>query len=65
MGYIALPVAKFDWVTSDQLEQGYMIISKVEHPIARMAFPTTTKRWSLPTKLLVSLQEDRLLSKDA
>ncbi|HTE34541.1 MAG TPA: VOC family protein, partial [Chryseolinea sp.] len=33
-----LPVSGFDRVISDLREQGYALISEVDHPIARMAF---------------------------
>lgn len=33
-----LPVSDFERVTDDLCEQGYAIISEVDHPIARMAF---------------------------
>lgn len=46
-----LPVSDFTRVTSELSKQGYKIISKVDHPIARMAFFVPTKRWGLSPKL--------------
>lgn len=47
-----LPVRDFDRVTGMLREQGYMIISEVDHPIARMAFFDTYQTLSVATKIM-------------
>jgi len=47
-----LPVSNFDRVTSDLREQGYAIISAVDHPIARMAFFDTYKTLGVATEIM-------------
>jgi len=39
-----------DRVTSDLREQGYVIISEVDHPIARMAFFDTYQTLGVATR---------------
>ena len=47
-----LPVSDFDRVTSDLREQGYTIISEVDHPIARMAFFDTYQTLGVATEIM-------------
>lgn len=47
-----LPVANFERVTSDLREQGYAIISEVNHPIARMTFFDTYQTIGLATEIM-------------
>lgn len=47
-----LPVSGFDRVISDLREQGYAIISEVEHPIARMAFFDTYQTLGVATEIM-------------
>jgi methylmalonyl-CoA/ethylmalonyl-CoA epimerase len=47
-----LPVAGFDQVTSELREQGYAIISEVDHPIARMAFFDTYQTLGVATEIM-------------
>ncbi len=47
-----LPVSDFDRVTNDLLEQGYVIISEVDHPIARMAFFDTYQTLGVVTEIM-------------
>lgn len=47
-----LPVSDFDRVTSDLCEQGYAIISEVDHPIARMAFFDTYQTLGVATEIM-------------
>jgi methylmalonyl-CoA/ethylmalonyl-CoA epimerase len=47
-----LPVSDFNRVTSDLREQGYAIISEVDHPIARMAFFDTYKTLGVATEIM-------------
>ena len=47
-----LPVSDFDRVTSDLREQGYAIISEVDHPIARMAFFDTYQTLGVATEIM-------------
>lgn len=47
-----LPVNDFDRVTNDLREQGYTIISKVDHPIARMAFFDTYQTLGVATEIM-------------
>jgi methylmalonyl-CoA/ethylmalonyl-CoA epimerase len=47
-----LPVNDFDRVTSDLQEQGYAVISEVDHPIARMAFFDTYQTLGVATEIM-------------
>ena len=47
-----LPISGFDRVTSDLREQGYVIISEVDHPIARMAFFDTYQTLGVATEIM-------------
>ena len=47
-----LPVSNFDRVTSDLRDQGYAIISEVNHPIARMAFFDTYQTLGVATEIM-------------
>ena len=47
-----LPVSDFDRVTGDLREQGYAVISEVDHPIARMAFFDTYKTLGVATEIM-------------
>ena len=47
-----LPVSDFDRVTSDLREQGYAVISEVDHPIARMAFFDTYQTLGVATEIM-------------
>ncbi len=47
-----LPVSDFDRVTGDLRQQGYRIISEVNHPIARMAFFDTYKTLGVVTEIM-------------
>jgi len=47
-----LPVSGFDRVTSDLREQGYAVISEVDHPIARMAFFDTYQTLGVATEIM-------------
>lgn len=47
-----LPVSDFDKVTVDLREQGYAVISKVDHPIARMAFFDTYQTLGVATEIM-------------
>lgn len=47
-----LPVSDFDRVTGDLREQGYVIISEVDHPIARMAFFDTYQTLGVVTEIM-------------
>jgi methylmalonyl-CoA/ethylmalonyl-CoA epimerase len=47
-----LPVSDFDRVTSDLRDQGYAIISEVDHPIARMAFFDTYRTLGVATEIM-------------
>lgn len=47
-----LPVSGFDRVTSDLREQGHVIISEVDHPIARMAFFDTYQTLGVATEIM-------------
>jgi methylmalonyl-CoA/ethylmalonyl-CoA epimerase len=47
-----LPVSDFNRVTSDLREQGYAIISEVNHPIARMAFFDTYQTLGVATEIM-------------
>jgi hypothetical protein len=47
-----LPVSDFDRVTSDLREQGFAMISEVDHPIARMAFFDTYQTLGVATEIM-------------
>ena len=47
-----LPVGEFNRVTSDLRDQGYAIISEVDHPIARMAFFDTYQTLGVATEIM-------------
>ena len=47
-----LPVKDLDQVTSDLREQGYAIISEVDHPIARMVFFDTYQTLGVTTEIM-------------
>jgi len=47
-----LPVSDFDRITGDLREQGYAIISEVDHPIARMAFFDTYQTLGVATEIM-------------
>lgn len=46
------PVSGFERVTNDLREQGYAVISEVDHPIARMAFFDTYKPLGVVTEIM-------------
>lgn len=47
-----LPVSGFERVTNSLREQGYAVISEVDHPIARMAFFDTYKTLGVVTEIM-------------
>jgi len=47
-----LPVADFERVTNNLREQGYAVISEVDHPIARMAFFDTYQTLGVATEIM-------------
>lgn len=47
-----LPVSEFEKVCSELREQGYAIISEVDHPIARMAFFDTYSILGVATEIM-------------
>ncbi|MHA4812123.1 VOC family protein [Flavitalea flava] len=47
-----LPVSDFNRVISELREQGYAIISEVDHPIARMAFFDTYQTLGVATEIM-------------
>jgi rRNA processing protein Gar1 len=47
-----LPVSGFDQVTSDLREQGYAVISEVDHPIARMVYFDTYQTLGVVTEIM-------------
>ena len=47
-----LPVSGFERVTSDLRKQGYVVISEVDHPIARMAFFDTYQTLGVVTEIM-------------
>lgn len=47
-----LPIAGFEQVTSTLREQGYAVISEVDHPIARMAFFDTYQTLGVVTEIM-------------
>ena len=47
----SLPVSEFDQVSSDLREQGYVVMSEVDHPIARMIFFDTYQTLGVATEI--------------
>ncbi|HEY8916180.1 MAG TPA: VOC family protein [Chitinophaga sp.] len=47
-----MPVSDFERVTGDLREQGYAVISEVDHPIARMAFFDTYQTLGVATEIM-------------
>jgi len=47
-----LPVSDFERITSELREQGYAVISEVDHPIARMAFFDTYAILGVATEIM-------------
>jgi methylmalonyl-CoA/ethylmalonyl-CoA epimerase len=47
-----LPVSDFDQVTSNLREQGYAVISEVDHPIAQMTFFDTYQTLGVATEIM-------------
>lgn len=47
-----LPISGFRQVTDELREQGYTVISEVDHPIARMAFFDTYKTLGVVTEIM-------------
>ena len=47
-----LPVSDFERVTADLRDQGYAVISEVDHPIARMAFFDTCQTLGVATEIM-------------
>ena len=47
-----LPVKDFDQITSNLREEGYAVISEVDHPIARMAFFDTYQTLGVATEIM-------------
>lgn len=47
-----LPVADFERVTNELREQGYAVISEVDHPIARMVFFDTYQTLGVATEIM-------------
>jgi len=47
-----LPVSDFDRLTSHLRDQGYAVISEVDHPIARMAFFDTYQTLGVATEIM-------------
>lgn len=47
-----LPVADFERITGELREQGYAVISEVDHPIARMAFFDTYQTMGVATEIM-------------
>lgn len=47
-----LPVSDFEKVTNDLREQGYKVLSEVDHPIARMAFFDTYETMGVATEIM-------------
>lgn len=47
-----LPVSDFNLITGELREQGYEIISEVDHPIARMAFFDTYQTLGVVTEIM-------------
>ena len=55
-----LPVSDFERVTSDLREQGYAVISEVDHPFARMAFFDTYQTLGLATEIMGITPEGKI-----
>jgi hypothetical protein len=47
-----MPVSDFARVTNDLREQGYAVMSEVDHPIARMAFFDTYQTLGVATEIM-------------
>lgn len=47
-----LPVSEFGKITTDLRQQGYAVISEVDHPIARMAFFDTYQTLGVATEIM-------------
>lgn len=47
-----LPISGFDKVTAELRQQGYEVMSEVDHPIARMAFFDTYKTLGVATEIM-------------
>lgn len=47
-----LPVSDFERITGELLEQGYAVVSEVDHPIARMAFFDTYQTLGVVTEIM-------------
>ncbi|MBC9932742.1 VOC family protein [Chitinophaga qingshengii] len=47
-----LPVSGFEQITRELREQGYAVISEVDHPIARMAFFDTCQTLGVVTEIM-------------
>ena len=47
-----LPISDFDRVMNDLLQQGFEIISEVDHPVARMAFFDTYQTLGVATEIM-------------
>ncbi len=47
----SLPVKDFERITGDLREQGYVVMSEVDHPIARMAFFDTYQTLGVATEI--------------
>lgn len=47
-----LPVKDFDRITGELREQGYEVISQVDHPVARMAFFDTYQTLGVATEIM-------------
>ncbi len=52
-----LPVSGFERVSNNLREQGYVIISEVDHPIARMAFFDTCQTPGVATEIMGIMPE--------
>jgi hypothetical protein len=55
-----MPVSDFERVTNDLREQGYAVISEVDHPIARMAFFDTYQTLGVATEITGITPEGRI-----
>jgi methylmalonyl-CoA/ethylmalonyl-CoA epimerase len=55
----SLPVSDFERVTNDLREQGYAVISEVDHPFARMAFFDTYQTLGVATEITGITPEGR------
>lgn len=47
-----LPVSGFEQITNELRQQGYEVISEVDHPIARMAFFDTYQTLGVATEIM-------------